>query len=622
VAIANASGFGPRPLGTRRAFGAPGAAWRAAALVACFIAIFHAPTTPPVVASAQAQTPASGTVLRVQMLGEVETLDPARAPELGTVNSIAPLYHQLLTYDYGSRPVRLIPYAAAALPQLSADRRTYTLKLRPGLLFAPHPAFGGKPRELVAEDFVYSWKRVADPAHSSMSWSALEGLIDGMDDAVGRARRETKPFDYAQSIAGLRAADRYTLEIRLTRPDPTFIYQLAYGGLSAVPREVVEAEGAEFSRKAVGSGPYQVARFQPGTRLDVVRNPNFRPLPWEFFAPNAPADAPPAKLMRGRQVPLADRVEMLRIPEPSTAVLALTRGEIDAIAYARAALVFDGTTLKAPLREAGIRAERAPDQGMYLLQFNMRDPAIGGFAPAQVALRRAIAMAIDDAAWLRTFDQGVGTVRQHIIGPDTVGFDPAYRNPNAFNPATANALLDRMGYARGADGWRHRPDGSPLELRMINGTSTESRRLAEFMKRSLDAISVRVSFDSMPGGDRLKRLSTCQFQMTTMSFGGGAPDGTSAMANFHSPNIGTVNFSCYKSDDFDRIYERLRVMPAGPERTPVFAALTALLDAHAPARILPSADDVTLLAPRVRGFAVNPYLPLPYHLLDVVPPAR
>jgi ABC-type transport system substrate-binding protein len=583
------------------------------------LALLIASLATPLAATAQKSPtpPATSSVLRVSMLGDVETLDPARAPELGTINSIAPFYHQLLTYDYGSRPVRLIPYAATALPQLSADRRTYTLKLRPGLLFAPHPAFGGKPRELVAEDFVYSWKRLADPAHSSMSWSALEGLIEGMDDVVGRARRESKPFDYAQSIAGLRATDRHTLEIRLTRPDPTFIYQLAYGGLSAVPREVVEAEGAEFSRKAIGSGPYQVSRFQPGTRLDVVRNPNFKPLPWEFFAPNAPAGEPLAKLMRGRKVPLVDRVEMLRIPEPSTAVLALTRGEIDVIVYAQAALVFDGTTLKAPLREAGIRAERAPDQGMYLLQFNMRDPLIGGFAPAQVALRRAIAMAIDDAAWLRTFDQGVGTVRQHVIGPETAGHDPAYRNPNAYNPATANALLDRMGYTRGADGWRRRPDGSPLELRMINGTTTESRRLAEFMKRSLDAISVRVSFDSMPGGDRLKRLSTCQFQMTTMSFGGGAPDGTSAMGNFHSPNIGTVNFSCYKNDDFDRTYEQLRVMPAGPERAPVFAALTALLDAHAPARILPSADDVTLLGPRVRGFAVNPYLPLPYYLLDV-----
>jgi oligopeptide transport system substrate-binding protein len=303
-------------------------------------------------------------------------------------------------------------------------------------------------------------------------------------------------------------------------------------------------------------------------------------------------------------------------------VLALLPSEIDLVAYARAALVYDGTTLKAPLREAGIRAERAPDQGMYLLEFNMRDATLGGFAPTQVALRRAIAMAVDDAAWLRTFEQDVGTVRQHVIAPGIAGYDPAYRNPNAYNPATANALLDRMGYQRGADGWRRRPDGSALELRMINGVTSRSRQLAEFMQRSLKAISIRLGFDSMPGGDELKRLSTCQYQLATMGFGDGAPDGVGSMANFSSEAIGTVNFSCYKNDDYDRIFERLRVMPAGPERAPLFAQLTALLDAHAPARILPQADNVTLIGPRVRGFAFNPYLPLPYHLLDVAAPGR
>ena len=568
---------------------------------------------------AHAQAPTERT-LRIAMLADVETLDPARAPELGTIYTIAPLYHQLLTYDYSARRATLVPYAATALPRISADGRTYTLSIRPGLLFAPHPAFGGKPRELTAADFEYSWKRIADPAHSSMSYSSFEGLIEGLDDVVSRARRESR-FDYNASISGIRALDKYTLQIRLTRPDATFIHQLAYAGLSAVPREVVEAEGAEFSRRPIGSGPYQVAKFQPATRLDVVRNPNFKPLPWSAFAPGAPADGALAREMKGRSVPMIDRVEMIRIPEPSTAILALTRGEIDFVAYARAALVFDGTTLKQSLRDAGITAHRAASQGMYLLLFNMREPVIGGFAPAQVALRRAIAMSIDDAMWLRTFDQDIGHVRQHVIGPDIEGYDPRYRNPNAYDPRTANALLDRMGYKRGPDGWRRRPDGSALELRMINGTTTESRRLAEFMKRSLDAIFVRVVFDSMTGGDRLKRLSTCQFQMTTMSFGGGSPDGVSPLNNFHSEQIGTVNFACYKSDAYDRAYEKLRVMPVGPARAPVFTELTSLLDAHAPARILPEADDVMLASPKLRGYTTHPYLPIPYYLLDVGPRA-
>ena len=561
-------------------------------------------------------------VLRLQMLSDVEVLDPARAGSLSTLNTIAPLYHQLLTYDYLARPVRMIPYAAESLPQVSADGRTYTLRLRPGLLFAPHPAFGGKPRELVAQDFVYSVQRIADPASISMSWANFEGLIEGLDDLVAAARREKRALDYAAPIAGLKALDARTLQIRLTRPDPTFIYALAYAGWSAVPREVVEAEGAEFARRPIGSGPYLAERFQPGTRLTLVRNPSFKRVPWSSFAAGAKPDDPLVKAMRGVMVPAVDRIEMTRIPEASTAVLALKQREIDFIAFAEPPVAFDGTELKPELRAAGIRAARARAQGFFLLMFNMRDPEVGGFAPEKVALRRAISMSFDDREWMRTFDQGLGYAQQHLIGPDVVGYDPSYRNPNAFDPATANALLDRFGYRRGADGIRTNPDGAPLAVHMIVSTSSTGRRVAEFMKKSFDRIGVRVEFDTMPPGDRLKRMSTCRHQLTTMDFGGGAPDGVSAMENFYSKHIGTVNLSCYASPDYDATYEKLRPMPAGPARAPLFGHLTELLDAHAPARVLPSADDIYLVAPDVLGFAPHPYLNLPYHLLDVTTTPR
>ena len=213
------------------------------------------------------------------MLNDVEVLDPARAGSLSALNTIGPLYHQLLTYDYLARPVQLIPYAAEALPEISADGRTYTLRIRPGLLFAPHPAFGGKPRELTAHDFVYSLKRIADPSTISMSFAQFEGLIEGLDDLIAAARRDKRGLDFAAPIVGIKALDARTLQIRLTRPDPTFIYGLAYPGWSAVPREVVEAEGGEFARHPIGSGPYLAERFQPATRLTLVRNPSFKRLP-------------------------------------------------------------------------------------------------------------------------------------------------------------------------------------------------------------------------------------------------------------------------------------------------------------------------------------------------------
>lgn len=72
------------------------------------------------------QAPPAQSVLRLPMPGDVETLEPARAGDLDTLNAIAPLFHQLLTYDLVARPLRLVPYAAEALPAISADRRTCT----------------------------------------------------------------------------------------------------------------------------------------------------------------------------------------------------------------------------------------------------------------------------------------------------------------------------------------------------------------------------------------------------------------------------------------------------------------------------------------------------------------
>ncbi len=570
-----------------------------------------------VLACAGAPAFAAEKVLRMQMLSDVDVLDPARAGSLSGLNTVAGLFHQLLTYDYLARPVQMIPYAAEALPEISADGRTYTLRIRTGLTFAPHAAFGVKPRELNAQDFVYSVQRIADPAQSSMSFASFEGLIEGLDEQVNAARREKRPFDYKAPLAGLRAIDARTLQIRLTRRDPTFIYTLAYSGWSAVPREVVEAEGPEFARRPIGSGPYRVEQFQPGTRLILVRNPSFKRLPWSFFAPGAPASDPLLRAMRDVLVPAVDRIDMTRIPEAATAVFALSKREVDFIAFAQPDIAFDGTELKPHLKGAGVQARRARAQGFNLLMFDMRDPVVGGFAPPQVALRRAIAMSFDDQEWLKTFDQGMGYAQQHLIGPDVVGYDPAYRNPNAYNPATANALLDRLGYQRGRDGMRTRPDGSPLTVKMLIGTSSNSRRISEFMKRSFDRIGVRIDFDAMPPGDRLKRMSTCKYQMTTMDFGGGAPDGTSAMENFHSPLIGTINLSCYESPDYDAAFRQVRSMPPGPERAPLFRKLTELFDAHAPSRVLPSADDIYLLAPQVAGFQPHPFLSFPYYLLDV-----
>ena len=134
----------------------------------------------------------------------------------------------------------MVPNTAAALPEVTDEGRTYTIKVRPGIRFAADPAFKGKPRELTAEDYVYSFKRIFDPKVRSYWLYVFEGNLVGLDEPLAAARK-SGTWDYDAPLEGLRALDRFTLQIRFRRPNYGFEWWLATNQFSAVAREVVDA---------------------------------------------------------------------------------------------------------------------------------------------------------------------------------------------------------------------------------------------------------------------------------------------------------------------------------------------------------------------------------------------
>lgn len=125
-------------------------------------------------AGAQAPTraPAQEKVLRMFLSTSETGLDPAVASDNATLSLLENLFDPLLRYDYLARPARLRPNTATAMPEVSADGLTYTFRIRPGIHFTPDPAFKGVKREMTAQDYVYSIKRLSDPATRS-PWAAM-----------------------------------------------------------------------------------------------------------------------------------------------------------------------------------------------------------------------------------------------------------------------------------------------------------------------------------------------------------------------------------------------------------------------------------------------------------------
>ena len=156
-------------------------------------------------------------VLRYAFRVAETSFDPATVSDSYSVIALSAIFDTPLRYDYLARPVRMVPNTLAAMPEVSADFRTFTLRVKPGIYFADHEVFGGKKRELVAADYVYSIKRLFDPKLRSPSLGEIESYLVGAA-ALQKRAQATGKVDYDTPLEGLRALDRYTFQVKLVEP--------------------------------------------------------------------------------------------------------------------------------------------------------------------------------------------------------------------------------------------------------------------------------------------------------------------------------------------------------------------------------------------------------------------
>jgi ABC-type transport system substrate-binding protein len=166
-------------------------------------------------------------VLRYAFRIAETAFDPPQITDLYSRTVVANIYESPLEFAWMARPAKLRPATLEAMPEVSADFKTITLRVKPGIYFADDPAFKGRKRELVAADYVYSIKRHYDPQWKSGNLYILENAkILGLSELRKQLIDAKKPFDYDREVDGLRALDRYTWQIRFAEPQPRFLYQL------------------------------------------------------------------------------------------------------------------------------------------------------------------------------------------------------------------------------------------------------------------------------------------------------------------------------------------------------------------------------------------------------------
>jgi ABC-type transport system substrate-binding protein len=557
-------------------------------------------------------------VLRVALSLPETGFDPPRVSDQSSLRINAHIFESPLTYDHLARPALLRPQTAAALPEVSADFRHFVFTLRPGILFGDDPVFNGRPRELTAADYVYSIKRYYDPALRSEHLYQFENLkIIGLSELRRRALKDRTPFPYDVEVAGLRALDRYRFELRLAEPAPRLAHLFASPGLTgAVAREVIEAYAADPMAHPVGTGPFRLAQWRRGSFIVLERNPRFREQLYDSVAPTGDSDSHKlalaiAESQRGKRLPLLDRIECSVIEEAQPRWLAFLGGEHDVLTLPAqfAPLAMPGGRLAPFLARRGVKAHRSLTAAVSHTFFNFDDPMVGGLTPPQVALRRAVALGFDSAQEVRLVLGGQAEPAQAMIPPGCYGHDPLLRSEwSQASLPRANALLDLYGFAdRDGDGWRERPDGRPLLLRLAMLPDQRARQSSELWKKRMGAIGVRMVFEVAPFGELIKRSLAGQLMMWGFSWNAGNPDGDFFLGLAYGPNADQSNDARFRLPAFDALYERQRVLTDGPERLSLMHNATRLMLAYVPyvAHSNPYATDLS--HPKVSGHFRHPF---------------
>jgi oligopeptide transport system substrate-binding protein len=504
--------------------------------VACVVALLLGLTT------------ASAQVYRRGEPGEPETLDPQKTQTVVEADIVYDLFEGLLTYDADGRMVS----GVALSWTVSDDGLVYTFALR------EENWSNGDP--LTAEDFVYSFRRLLDPATGAPYASLFTVIRNGDAVAHGRAGPET---------LGVRALDSEKLEITLERPTPYFLGLLAHQTAVPLNRASVEAAGRGFTKPGVlvGNGPYVLSAYTPGDRLTLTRNPRFH-------------DAASVAIDREEILPLEDR---------AAAVRRFEAGEIDSYPDAPA----DGIAYLQ--RRFPGELHLSASLGIYYYAFNTKKPPFD-----DVRVRRALSMSIDREFLAETIWGGAMAPAYALTPPGIEGVNPIESDFAALAPIDAETealkLLAEAGYG---------PGGKPLHVEIRFNTSETHQTTAIAVADMWRPLNVTVSFVNADSKTHFAYLRDGgDFDVARAGWLADYPDAQNFLALGRSDNA-ALNYSHWSNKQYDALLAGAEDARDPKARAELLTKAEAILLEEAPLAPLMYPQSKNLVSKRVGGWRAN-----------------
>ncbi len=520
-------------------------------------------------------------VLRVAVKEDLKTLDPANAYDDVSLDVLPNIAETLLQYRYLDENLVLEPLLAESMPEYSKDGLSARVTIRKGILFQDDPCFranGGKGRELHASDFIFAFKRLAIPSLQSRGAWIFQEKIAGFDELekrLGNLKGEEFRKAFESPVEGLTAPDNYTIQFKFTRPYPLLNYILAMTFTAPVAKEAVDAyadHDGNLRDHPIGTGPFQLEAWEPGRRVVIMRNPNFKGL-----FPSQASDSLRAKGLladSGKAIPFLNGVSFEIVPEEPVRMNRFVKKEFDLLEVMQEsskALMNGAGGVREDLAKAGVQVDPENSLVEYYVIFNTSDKYLGN-----KDLRQAISSAIDRNEWIATSENGRGIPQDQIGPPGLLDRVPGAKVKYDFNPERAKQLLVKAGFPGGA--------GLPVFDFDFRGREQRYEQMGEMFVRQLGAVGIRINpvLNTFPAYLEKAKLGKMQISLGGWTYD--YPDVENGYQMLYGPNRSPgPNDANWQNPKFDELYKKIASMPAGSKgRAEWVARAEALIQEEVP----------------------------------------
>lgn len=477
--------------------------------------------------------------LHVRLNYNPTTLDPALIVDVSGGGIAAKLFNGLVRLD---PDMKVIPDVAVAW-EISPDGRTYQFLLRQGVRFS-------NGREVTAEDFSYSIRRVLDPKTKSPNTWVFDKISGAREFMEGKATE----------IKGIEALDRYRIRLTLERPFSPFLHLLTMTAAYVVPRESVDQSGPDFGNRPVGSGPYRLAEWKHNSFLHLAGNAG-------YFADK----------------PKIDGIVYRVIPEDLTAVTEFELGNLDLLSIPGS----EYRRYRSSTRWSGLIAS-GQSLNTYYLGFNCSRPPFDN-----PRLRRAVASAVDTRKILDTFYDHRG---RPAVGPVPENLRQwLAAAAQEYDPEKARRAVQR----EGAEG---------KKIQFFITADQEVVDMAEIIQSYLRTAGLDVVIRQLEWSAYKAAINRGDADLYWLSWWADYPDPENFLFPlFHSSNHGpSGNRSFYSNAEVDRLIEAGQTESSAARRHEDYRKAEQIIIQESPWVFFWHRTDHVLRQPNVSGYSLHP----------------